>query len=322
MKPRIFIGSSSEGIKVAERVKAFFDDDFECFLWNDGIFKHNHGILETLLTSASLFDFGLMVVTKDDLSDVRGKLEFTPRDNVLFEYGLFLGRVGLDRAYMICEKGVKIPTDLKGINLAFFNTRKSTSKDRTPHATNSLEKELQKLKVTMEEKCKLGYLGLMPSTVIAISYFDNFVKMVSESISNRNGFDISGKHYTSGRFKIVIPSTLDGDIKGHANVYFSNLNCRSENLPTSHRPYPIFITMEDSGDGDYLEIADMPTILNGIDKAIDMYFKRGFIGKTSEQRMTEDRELRNFVNVLKLLINGDPYAKNVVTIVNEKNEIL
>ncbi len=322
MKPRIFIGSSSEGIKIAERVKVFFDDDFECFLWNDGVFKHNHGILETLLTSASLFDFGLMVVTKDDLSDVRGKLEFTPRDNVLFEYGLFLGRVGLDRAYMICEKGVKIPTDLKGINLAFFNTKKSISKDRTTYATNSLEKELQKLKATMDEQCKLGYLGLMPSTVIAISYFENFVKMVSESISNRNGFDIAGKHYTSGRFKIVIPSTLDGDIKGHANVYFSNLNCRSENLPTSHRPYPIFITMEDDGVGNHLEIADMPTILNGIDKAIDMYFKRGFIGKTSEQRMTEDRELRNFVNVLKLLINGDPYAKNVVTIVNEKNEML
>ena len=41
MKPRIFIGSSSEGLKIAQKVKTYFEKEYECFLWTDGIFKFN-----------------------------------------------------------------------------------------------------------------------------------------------------------------------------------------------------------------------------------------------------------------------------------------
>ena len=323
IKPRIFIGSSKEGLVVAQKIKDFFSEYYECFIWTDGIFKHNQGILETLLKSASLFDFGLMVFTKDDLSEIRGELKFTPRDNILFEYGLFLGRVGIDKAYMICEDGVKIPSDMAGINLAFFKSHKHKNKENQTLPTSSLEEELKLLKNNMDEKLRLGYLGLMPSTVIAISYFENFVRVVAENLCKQNGFDIGGHHYKSGKLKIVIPLNLDGDMKSHASVYFSRINCKSESIPANHRPYPIFVAAEDSEeDSDYIEVADMPTILNGVDKAIDMYFSRGCIGKLPEQQLTEDRELRNFVNVLKLLIHRDPFSKSVVTIVDENDNSL
>lgn len=39
MKPRIFIGSSSEALDVAERIKDFFSPDYECFLWTDDVLK-------------------------------------------------------------------------------------------------------------------------------------------------------------------------------------------------------------------------------------------------------------------------------------------
>lgn len=61
MKPRIFIGSSFEGLSVAKRVKDFFQNDYDCFLWSDDIFKNNESFLETLVKSASLFDFGFMI---------------------------------------------------------------------------------------------------------------------------------------------------------------------------------------------------------------------------------------------------------------------
>lgn len=32
MKPRIFIGSSSEGLDVAKRVKDFFKENYDCYL--------------------------------------------------------------------------------------------------------------------------------------------------------------------------------------------------------------------------------------------------------------------------------------------------
>lgn len=66
MKPRIFIGSSSEGLDVAKRVKDFFKENYDCYLWTDNIFKNNESFLETLVKSASLFDFGFMVFSADD----------------------------------------------------------------------------------------------------------------------------------------------------------------------------------------------------------------------------------------------------------------
>lgn len=86
MKPRIFIGSSSEGLSVAKRVKDFFQNDYDCFLWSDDIFKNNESFLETLVKSASLFDFGFMIFSADDEATIRDNHFETPRDNILFEY--------------------------------------------------------------------------------------------------------------------------------------------------------------------------------------------------------------------------------------------
>ena len=49
MKPRIFIGSSTEGLAVAERIKNFFEPIYECKIWNDGIFQYNDNFLDTLI---------------------------------------------------------------------------------------------------------------------------------------------------------------------------------------------------------------------------------------------------------------------------------
>ena len=38
MKPRIFIGSSKESAKIAEKVKSLLDDEYVCQLWCDNFF--------------------------------------------------------------------------------------------------------------------------------------------------------------------------------------------------------------------------------------------------------------------------------------------
>lgn len=48
MKPRIFIGSSTEGLAVAQRIKTFFEPDYDCYIWNDGIFQFNEGFFGNL----------------------------------------------------------------------------------------------------------------------------------------------------------------------------------------------------------------------------------------------------------------------------------
>ncbi len=312
MKPRIFIGSSSEALEVAKRVKEYFSTDYDCYLWSDDIFKNNESFLDTLMKSASLFDFGFMVLSSDDGGLIRNKLFETPRDNMLFEYGLFLGRVGTMRAFPIVEEGAKIPTDLFGITCTMYKTQKDTQGNKV--ATDSLEIGLQKLKKQVDENLNLGYLGFLPSTVSAISYFEGFVKLAAEwIIENTPNLEIDGKTYQSAKLIIKMPETLDADIKKSAMIFYKKMGMNETQIETKHRCYPIhFVTKPDA---DTLEIFDMPTILNGINKAIDMYFKVGHIGKTIEQQLTEENEMNNFKRVLQLLINDDAFSRECVEVI-------
>lgn len=318
MKPRIFIGSSTEGLSVAQRIKSYFEPDYDCYIWNDNIFKFNEGFLETLLKSSSLFDFGFMVFAADDISRIRKKEYKTTRDNVLFEYGLFLGRIGIDKAYVLKEDSVKIPSDLAGLTLLSYKTKIDKEK-KIPD--DDFENQLAILKRYIDEKVSLGHLGLLPSTVIAISYFENFIKLLADEIMRQGDkIQIGDKTYKSAKIRIVIPRTLDANMKRQATIYFRKIHFESCPITTVHRSYPIYVesTSKDNAKDEVI-IADMPTILSGIDKAIDMYFRVGHIGKTNEQQLTEERELNNFTRVLSLLISQEAFCREIVEIVNDNN---
>ena len=315
MKPRIFIGSSSEGLYIAEYVKHYFSSDYDCVIWNDDVFKFNHSFLETLLNSASLFDFGFLIFTKDDLSLIRDSVFENARDNVIFEYGLFLGRLGLDRAFVIAEEGVKIPSDFLGYTLTKVETEKDADQnDRIKEVQFSIE--LEKLKRQIDDYVHLGHLGLLPSTVIAISYFENFVKLVADWLNEHIGaIPCGGKTYKSAKLRIVIPSNFDADLKKRATLYYRRLGLSESSFPSRGRSYPVH--MAEIAQGDEVIIFDMPSILNGIDKAIDMYFRVGHIGKSVDQQLAEDREMGNFVRVLQLLIQEDAFCRDCVEIIDE-----
>lgn len=315
MKPRIFIGSSTEGLYAAEYIKQYFSPDYECVVWNEDVFKFNKSFLETLLNSASLFDFGFLIFTKDDVALSRDNVFETARDNVIFEYGLFLGRLGIDRAFVVIEKDAKIPSDFLGYTLTQMETTKDAAGKVTVN-TEQFDTELSRLKSQIDEYVTLGHLGLLPSTVIAISYFENFVKLVSDWINDNIGaIPCNGKTYKSAKLRIVIPSDFDADLKKRAALYYRKLGLSEASFPSRGRSYPVH--MAEITEGEVVIIYDMPAILNGIDKAIDMYFRMDYIGKKSNQQLAEDREMGNFVRVLKLLIQEDAFCRDCVEIIDE-----
>ena len=315
MKPRIFIGSSSEGLYAAEYIKQHLSADYDCIVWNDGVFKYNRSFLETLLNSASLFDFGFLIFTKDDLALSRDEAFEQARDNVLFEYGLFLGRLGLDRAFVVAERGVKIPSDFLGYTITQMDTLKDVDgKNIVDDAKFSIE--LCKLKAQIDDYVRLGHLGLLPSTVIAISYFENFVQLVSDWLNeNMGSIPCGDKKYKSAKLRIVIPSDFDADLKKRATLYYRKLGLTETSFPSRGRNYPVHLS--EIAEGDEVIIYDMPSILNGIDKAIDMYFRVGHIGKKEDQQLAEEHEMANFENVLRMLISQDAFCKSCVEIVHE-----
>src|SRR5260370_39343149 len=93
--PKVFVGSSSEAKEIAEGFcKALYDDATMIPWWQANDFKPMHSTLEGLWEATARYDFGLFILTPDDRIESRGQEGYSARDNVLFELGLFLGRLG------------------------------------------------------------------------------------------------------------------------------------------------------------------------------------------------------------------------------------
>jgi hypothetical protein len=121
-KPSVFVGSSSEGLEFARAVRWHLQKDAEITLWDDGFFRPGITFIETLVNSLPRFDFAILVFQADDLTRSHGVETFSPRDNVIFELGLFMGRLGRSRTFVVYEESakVKMPSDLAGVTTARF----------------------------------------------------------------------------------------------------------------------------------------------------------------------------------------------------------
>lgn len=123
-RPLVFIGSSSEGKEVAEHLQLALDAVADCEVWDQGVFALGSDTLGTLLDAAGRFDFGVFVLTADDQVTKRGEMALAPRDNVVLEFGLFLGSLGRQRSVAVFERvDVALPSDLAGVTLAQFRHR-------------------------------------------------------------------------------------------------------------------------------------------------------------------------------------------------------
>jgi hypothetical protein len=126
-RPTVFIGSSSEGRKVADAFQVSLDEVCEVVVWSQGPFGLSEGRLEALVKALEHYDFAILVVTADDLRESRGVTNAIPRDNVVFELGLFMGGLGSKRTFIVCERGkdIALPSDLAGLDPVTFAMHKS-----------------------------------------------------------------------------------------------------------------------------------------------------------------------------------------------------
>jgi predicted nucleotide-binding protein len=118
-KIRVFIISSAEALEIARTIQNAFDHDpFNVTVWTDGVFRANHYSIESLERALDQSDVAIAVAQPDDITESRGERLATPRDNVIFELGFFMGRLGRHRALLVEPSGeeIKLPTDLAGIN--------------------------------------------------------------------------------------------------------------------------------------------------------------------------------------------------------------
>jgi predicted nucleotide-binding protein len=127
-KPRVFIGSSSEGVELASALQSQLAETAACTVWNQGLFELGKSTLANLYGFLDGFDFAIFIVTPDDKVDIRGTEFTSTRDNVIFEIGLFMGGIGLDRVIFVSAAKIsdfRLPSDLDGITHATYEAGRS-----------------------------------------------------------------------------------------------------------------------------------------------------------------------------------------------------
>jgi predicted nucleotide-binding protein len=125
--PRTFIGSSVEGLGIANKLQSLLEYDLTTEIWNQGtVFGLGEATLEALEKAILTYDFGIFIFTPDDQLHARGEFKSVARDNVVFELGLFVGRLTRRRAFVIHpeKKAIALPTDLAGITTASYDPDK------------------------------------------------------------------------------------------------------------------------------------------------------------------------------------------------------
>jgi len=156
-KPSLFIGSSSEGIEFARAVRSLLEQDAEVTIWKEGFFGLGSTYIETLINSLPRFDFAILVFTPDDLVNSREVHAFGPRDNVIFELGLFMGRLGRSRTFILHQAdAVKIPTDLSGVTTAKYEWPRGDNNHTSAvgSACDSIRKVIRDLGVSETKTAK------------------------------------------------------------------------------------------------------------------------------------------------------------------------
>ena len=148
VKPFVFIGSSTEGLRIAKSLQSNLQYTCESQIWSQGLFGLSQGTLESLVNSLNTFDFAILVLTNDDVTVSRGKETSSPRDNVLFELGLFMGALGRDRTFIVSDRStsLKMPSDLAGITIStFVPPEKGTLSSSLGPVSTAIEECIEKI---------------------------------------------------------------------------------------------------------------------------------------------------------------------------------
>jgi len=149
-KPRIFIASSSEQIQVVKEIATILQEppEWQVKPWGEG-FDFSETYVESLERELDRADFAVVVLTGDDWAKVRGKSAILPRDNVIFELGLFIGRLGRDRCFFFVEGNprTRLASDLAGVKPVTYYPEAHSPNPREP----SLDTQARQVKAKIRE---------------------------------------------------------------------------------------------------------------------------------------------------------------------------
>lgn len=321
----IFIGSTSENsMNIAHAIKSHFDEDkFNVDVWDEDVFEPNKSNLENLKKFTAIYDFAIMVFVNDDIVVHRNKSHGSIPPNIIFEYGLFLGRMGATRSFIIAQSDIKefidnSFSDLKGISLGktFDIDPAKTNEENVKPASEYVKNEILK---NYQHNAEISFL---PSAALAIGYFNNFLAQVAQILFNL-GNDENGilkLAYGSNKEKlfqmpfflkkfklvVIIPDILlDAGYSGELERQIAKYGLVDSDLSTNRRvrPFGIYwkVQTEEEIIKDGFVFYDFPTTLNASQQIIELMLRDGTMNEKNVEieEVVGEKEIFNFIKTIR-----------------------
>lgn len=271
MKPQIVIFSSSSALPIAEGLHAQLEADFVCHLWKGEFFGENKTTpLWTFFKKLFHYDYVILVLSDDNMirqTDGEDTGLLVPKDNVIFELGACMARLGPQKTIMVTpdKPVIHLPTyfdDAEPLIFHYENTKPQT-KEESIIATRTAADGILSLLSSLSAE---SFHAELPAQGLAYAYQFNFLQPVLNStkpqIFESNGAKINWEPADGLHLTIAIPDQImDRNAVGdYISKTFPEQISKETFSTNDGRDLGVYIANLKS-DHQKLEIIDIPTTL-------------------------------------------------------------
>jgi hypothetical protein len=311
MKPKVFIGSSREALPVVRIVENALSETCDVFAWDTNPVKPSQYLFEGLLEISESVDFAILILSPDDQLNYRENEYYAPRDNVIFESGIFMSKVGRERVFLLSAEGenLKYPTDIAPIQRVSYQDLDQSLLS----AVKSVSERINSLGVrpkTLAGKRLFEYKGYYPIELIG-----GRIPVFSKDI-----FFSAIKYFSEYRDDMAATDLvyLWEANRGHIEDYFTEAEAHQYNNFITHYNIRHFLNEFESEHkrifSNYIELVnDIGDTLEGVFFEILLHDVRNPIRSIVAARNSEDLSGRRV---------GDPSTRFVVQYVKEQGRRL
>jgi len=187
-KPRIFLGSSGKQAKLLQAITHGLEDVADVEPWTT-TFNPGRNTLDRLAELSQEVDFAAFVFAQDDwtTTDAAPSGQASPRDNVVFEAGLFGGALGIRRTFILHANGSKLPSDLLGLTSVRYDPATS------PAEVRAINRKLRKAIESEGRRSAVEGLWWQLSLTIRTEEEPSAVSLLQISQDRDGGLSVNGR---------------------------------------------------------------------------------------------------------------------------------
>ena len=268
-KPRIFLGSSGKQAKLIQAITRGLAEVADVEPWTT-TFNPGRQTLDRLVELSQEVDFAAFVFAQDDwtTTEAAESGQASPRDNVVFEAGLFGGALGIRRTFILHASGSKLPSDLLGLTSIRYDP------DTSPAEVRAINQKLRKAIETEGHRSAIEGLWWQLSLTMRTEEEPSAVSLLQISRDRDGALTVNGRGWQEdGMLSVRYRSEASKERRDPAGVFYfwNGERPRHPNAPQLEGTGEILVESVDRAAGYWTTRSDRDLELNA--RTSGVYFR-------------------------------------------------